>query len=399
MSKLSRREQYEKHKLYIESERLDKLVNFLENENYQEGVFDGVSGKLNVPFPPEADDLVRLHKLIRKRKCFTVLEFGGGWSTIVMADALSKNKKDWESLPQKPEIRNRFMFQLFSVDTSLDWIKRTKEQFPGHLIDYVHFQYSEVEIGTFAGQLCHYYKTLPDIVPDFIYLDGPDPKAVKGKINGLSFQECPERTVMPADLLLMESTFLPGTFIVIDGATNNARFLARHFKRNYKVEWDKEGDVTTFELAEERLGKYNLLGSDFYKCEPRLGQGMIGRPFKEFEVPEWLVAFLEYIREEIRRVEWNKRQEEFDPFEHVRGRPHQNYKTDKLEVREYNWSPENPKAATNFKWRDLEISWYKDLGREMSMNREISLVEAKIMLEECLESIRQKQFNDNAKSF
>ncbi|MDO8424596.1 MAG: hypothetical protein Q7S70_01495, partial [bacterium] len=252
------------NKQYIESEGLDKLINFLENEDYKEGVFDGVSGELNIPFPPEADDLVRLHKIIRKRKCFTVLELGSGWSTLVIADALSKNRKDWEALPQKPEIRNRFLFQLFSVDTSRDWIKRVKERFPASLIDCVHFQHSEVEIGTFEGQLCHYYKSLPDIVPDFIYLDGPDPKAVKGNINGLSFQGCPERTVMPADLLLMEPIFLPGTFVVVDGGTNNARFLARSFKRSYEIEWDKEGDVTTFELAEERLGKYNLLGSDFF---------------------------------------------------------------------------------------------------------------------------------------
>ncbi len=31
------------------------------------------------------------------------------------------------------------------------------------------------------------------------------------------------------------------------------------------MEWDNEGDITTFELIEERLGKYNLLGSDFFK--------------------------------------------------------------------------------------------------------------------------------------
>jgi hypothetical protein len=62
----------------------------------------------------------------------------------------------------------------------------------------------------------------------------------------------------------MESTFLPGTFIIVDGRTNNARFLERNFKRNYKVKWSREDDVTTFELIEERLGKYNILGSDFF---------------------------------------------------------------------------------------------------------------------------------------
>jgi hypothetical protein len=69
---------------------------------------------------------------------------------------------------------------------------------------------------------------------------------------------------MAADLLLMESILLPGTFILVDGRTNNARFLKNNFQRNFEMSWDKDGDVTSFELQEERLGKYNVLGSDFY---------------------------------------------------------------------------------------------------------------------------------------
>jgi len=261
---MNRQDQYEKHKSYIESQGLDKFVDFLENIDYTEGVFDAVSGRLTIPFPPQPDDLVRLHKLIRERRCFTVLEFGLGYSTIVIADALKKNEQDWNNLPQRPSIRNRFMFELFSVDASQDWIETVKTRFPDHLIECVNFHYSEVKAGIFNGQLCHYYENLPDIVPDFIYLDGPSAKDVKGSIHGLSFK-CEERTVMSGDLLLMESTFLPGIFIIVDGRTNNARFLERNFTRNYEVKWDKEGDVTTFELKEERLGKYNLLGSDFFR--------------------------------------------------------------------------------------------------------------------------------------
>ena len=260
---LSLKDQYNEDRMYAEAEHLDELVDFEESANFKEGTFDAVSNKLAIPFPPQLADLVRLHKIIRQRRSFTILEFGLGYSTIIMADALRKNQEDWNKLPQKPEIRNRFMFQLFSVDASQSWIGSTKLMFPNHLIGRIHFQHSEIEVGTFNGQLCHYYKNLPDIIPDFIYLDGPHAKDVKGDINGLSFQ-CDERTVMSADLLLMESTFLPGTFILVDGRTNNARFLERNFTRHYKTRWDIEGDVTTFELDEERLGKYNLLGSDFF---------------------------------------------------------------------------------------------------------------------------------------
>lgn len=260
---MNQKEQYLKYEPYIKAEGLDTLINFMENSEYQIDVYDAVSGDVDIPFPPEPADLVRLHQIIRQRKCFTILEFGLGYSTIIMADALYKNEKDWATLPQKPKIRNRYMFQLFSVETSQDWIEDVKSRIPTHLANRVHIQHSEVKIGTFNGQLCHYYQNIPDVIADFIYLDGPFTKDVQGQINGLSFQ-CDERTVMAADLLLMESTFLPGTYILIDGRTNNARFLERNFKRKYETNWDRDGDVTTFELVEERLGKYNVLGFDFF---------------------------------------------------------------------------------------------------------------------------------------
>ena len=250
-------------KEYLIQEGLDQYINLDANADFNEGIFDAVSGKLNIPFPPVAEDLARLHRLIRKRKAFTVLEFGSGLSTIVMADALSKNKADFLDLEEKPELRNRFMFQIFSVESDKKWIEHSKSNLPKQLLEHVNFHYSEIKIGTFNGRICHFYNNLPDIVPDFIYLDGPNPKDVKGSVNGMTFQ-CDERTVMAADLLLMEPILLPGTFIVVDGRTNNTRFLKNNFQRNFEIIWDKDGDVTSFELQEERLGKFNILGSDYY---------------------------------------------------------------------------------------------------------------------------------------
>lgn len=238
---------------YIKSNRLDEIIDFNKQGRKPGGAFT-----------PETEDLVRLHQLIRQKKSFTVLEFGVGYSTLVIADALAKNKADWEKLTGKPEIRNRFLFKTFSVDASRKWIEQTKHNLPKKLLPFVKFHYSSVSIGTYQSQLCHYYDNLPDIIADFIYLDAPDPKQVRGAINGLSFK-CDERTVMSADLLLLEPCLLPGTTILIDGRTNNARFLKNNFKRSYKYVWDKKGDVCIFELNEERLGKYNVMGEDFYK--------------------------------------------------------------------------------------------------------------------------------------
>ncbi len=251
------------YELYCQNEGLFDLIDFPAKEkNIKTGAFDAVRGE-GEAFPPQLADLVFLHKTIRQNKFFTILEFGVGYSTIVIADALEKNERDWEKLSEKPNIRNRFMFQLFSVDASAHWIERTQSMFPKKLLSRVSFQQSDVEAGLFNGRMCHFYKKIPDIVPDFIYLDGPAPKDVQGNINGMSFQ-CDERTVMSADLLLMEPTLLPGTVIVVDGRTNNVRFLKNNFQREWSMEHNMEKDVSIFRLNEERLGRYNILGLDYY---------------------------------------------------------------------------------------------------------------------------------------
>ncbi|MBT6045889.1 MAG: hypothetical protein HOG49_03610 [Candidatus Scalindua sp.] len=259
---MNRREQYEDNREYIHKNCLDKLINFEENIDYSEGAYDSVNGKLNIAIPPEANDLVRLHKLIREKKPFTVMEFGVGFSTLIIADALYKNKEDWELRDVKDQIRNRYMFRLFSVDVSRKWIEATKCKIPTYIKDFISFHVSNVVAGTYRDQICHYYKSLPDIVPDFIYVDGPASRDVKGSVHGLTFS-CDERTVMSADLLLMEPVFTPGLNILIDGRTNNARFLERNFTRNYSVDWDKGNDITLFSLEEDSLGKYNKSWGDY----------------------------------------------------------------------------------------------------------------------------------------
>ena len=62
---------------------------------------------------------------------------------------------------------------------------------------------------------------------------------------------------MMGDLLLMEPTMLPGTLILFDGRTNNARFSKNNFQRQYNYKYDKRADITTFELIEEPIGEYN----------------------------------------------------------------------------------------------------------------------------------------------
>ncbi len=232
---------------YFRDEGLADLV-----AHTQATASDGYS----VALEPDIDDLVRLHQLVRDRRVFTVLEFGIGYSTLVIADALAKNADDFAESDAEVELQPADAFRVFSVDASEAWIAAAMARIPDGLHTHIVASHSPVRAGTFNGQLCHFYDRLPNVVPDFIYLDGPDPRDVAGAVNGLDFSQR-ERTVMAGDLLLMEPSFVPGLMILVDGRTNNARFLAHNFRRTYDWLEDPGGGFTMFELVEPPLGPRN----------------------------------------------------------------------------------------------------------------------------------------------
>ena len=76
---------------------------------------------------------------------------------------------------------------------------------------------------------------------------------------------------MAADVLSIEHFLLPGTLIVVDGRTANARFLRANFQRNWLYYHSEDFDQHFFELCERPLGIYNkrqiefCLGDSFFK--------------------------------------------------------------------------------------------------------------------------------------
>ena len=90
---------------YIVKNNLDSLLNinlddFNElTEKKQYGIYDLVDPTNKTPYAPELDDLARLHHIATTRKAITILEFGTGYSTLVLADALAYTEEKY-----KPEI-------------------------------------------------------------------------------------------------------------------------------------------------------------------------------------------------------------------------------------------------------------------------------------------------------
>lgn len=80
---------------------------------------------------------------------------------------------------------------------------------------------------------------------------------------------------MSCDILKIEHFLLPGTLIVVDGRTANARFLKANLQREWRHEHDEEGDVHYFEMIEEPLGKWNRRQIEF--C---LGADWRSRPLR-----------------------------------------------------------------------------------------------------------------------
>ena len=83
-------------------------------------------------------------------------------------------------------------------------------------------------------------------------------------INNLTISDY-EMMPMNSDLLSFENFLTPGTIILFDGRTANARFLRSNFKRKWEYIEDKKNDQNLLYLNEAPLGTINKKQINFYK--------------------------------------------------------------------------------------------------------------------------------------
>jgi hypothetical protein len=215
--------------------RIDSARRLLEQNNVLSLLTSGNESEI----PPQLPDLANLYNLIRERRPRIVLEFGIGFSTLVIASALRDNLQD-----------HNLRGHLFSVDAQKDWIENTQAKIPKELVEFVTIHHSTLSTMTLEGTLCHMYDSLPDISPNFIYVDGPEGLEVKGGMYGLGFSN--GRSVISADPLLYESTAPLDFFILVDGRWETCRFLERHLKGKYRHQAFTSRKIATFEYVSRR---------------------------------------------------------------------------------------------------------------------------------------------------
>tara|TARA_Y100000591_G_scaffold326135_1_gene348253 strand:- start:9 stop:890 length:882 start_codon:yes stop_codon:yes gene_type:complete len=247
--------------------KLKSQIKNLSFKKYNPDAYDFKLKYNKIELEPELDDLCRLHYLIQKRKITTILEFGVGKSTIIFDDALEKNRSNLNSKIKKNSmIRRSNKFECHTIDDQIKWIDNIKKKFQTKNII---FHKSNVKMTTFNGKKCTMYNKLPTISPDFIYLDGPARFSAKGFERGWT-TNFSDGMPMAADILTIEHFLNPGTLIVVDGRTANARFLKTNFQRNWLYCHDENFDQHFFELSERPLGIYNYkylkfsLGKEYF---------------------------------------------------------------------------------------------------------------------------------------
>jgi hypothetical protein len=126
--------------------------------------------------------------------------------------------------------------RLYSVDAAPYWAKVTFDLMPRHLQDITTCTASEMIAVEVDGRRVLRHAQIPDIAPDFIFVDGPD------------FQDFKLDTMNAVcDPVDLESRFKPGFCMVIDGRVENTKFLREHLKRKYSIShpWPQETWETT----------------------------------------------------------------------------------------------------------------------------------------------------------
>ena len=217
-------------------------------------------------YPPNIKDLYFIFKIITLFKRINVLEFGCGFSSIIIKKALEDNKLKYKNTNFE-EMGLKNTFQHFILDDQIKYIKiaknRNSEYFKKNNIQQKYI-FSNCEMTSFNNPVCTQYKKLPNIIPDFIYLDGPDLNKIHGNFNGINISKNKDFTPMSCDILKIENILLPGTIILIDGRGLNSSFLRNNFKRNWIYFYNVFSDQHIFYLNDVSIGNKNSKLIDFY---------------------------------------------------------------------------------------------------------------------------------------
>lgn len=162
-------------------------------------------------YTPEYYDLFRLVRFVRERKPRVVWEFGSGWSTCFLAQAVADNQSGI----------------LYSMEADADWCRNTQSMLSPDVQPWVELRHVVPERVALPAGCASKYTWRPPALPQLIYVDGP---AGAG--------QCPGN----ADILEIEEQLEPGCLIVLDSRQKTAEFLHRALRRPWRS-WEEMGPL------------------------------------------------------------------------------------------------------------------------------------------------------------
>lgn len=159
---------------------------------------------------PQYTDLWWLYRAVREHAPHVIWEFGAGWSTAFLAQAVADNG----------------FGRVISMDADERWAEHARRLVPPWLQAEIRFApAAKVEV---RGEPAWRHSNRPDdALPQFIYIDGP---AGSGECPGF------------ADLVDIEDQLEPGCLVVIDGRPKTSAMLRRTLRRDWRY-WEERGPL------------------------------------------------------------------------------------------------------------------------------------------------------------
>ena len=247
---------------FFEQKKLNKLITVSQQKPKSVKLYK--SAKI---ISPVLEELFFLYNIIINNSRLTVLEFGSGFSTLIMSLALYENSKRLDSKIEK--IRKKNKFELFVIENEKKYlditIKRNKSFYKNlNIKPKINYLFSDCNVEIFNGNITHSFKRLPRCIPDLIYLDGPGQFNLKGSVNNINFAH-DDFVPLSSDILKIEFLLNVGTIIIIDGRYHNANYLKLNLKRNWIYKYVEYVDKHIFYLKEKPIGFMSKKLLKFYK--------------------------------------------------------------------------------------------------------------------------------------
>ena len=215
-----------------------------------------IASKVAVPFGPELRDLACLWVLTQAVKPIVTLELGSGYSTKILARSAQRLGEQRGGISFNLDRSSDKPFHVWSVDESWKWSRVAKERLSAQERTAASLSRSAVKVFEVGSALTTHYVRLPDVKPDFIYIDGPSQYATAQKKNGLSVNKS-WRMPMSSDLLRLEWLLEPGAVVCVDGRVQNVQFLTHNLQREWAISSIPELDQTVMTLVSPVLGEQN----------------------------------------------------------------------------------------------------------------------------------------------